>query len=104
VGGRGRKTNTVLPTFLSKGRIRAAIAAESGLSERMLRAARKVRLKAPDLAARVRDGQMTLAVAHREIRRAEHRQKLCNAASLKAKRIAGFIRFSPINSTSRKRL
>jgi hypothetical protein len=89
VGGRGRKTKTVLPTFLSKGRIRAAIAAESGLSERMLRAARKVRMKAPDLAARVRAGPMTLAVAHREIRRAEHRQKLCNAASLRVKRLAG---------------
>lgn len=88
-GGRGREKKTVLPTFLSKGRIRAAIAAESGLSERMLRAARKVRLKAPDLAARVREGQMTLAVAYREIRRAEHKQKLCSAASLRSKRLAG---------------
>jgi N6-adenosine-specific RNA methylase IME4 len=87
--GGGRRKKTVLPTILSKGRIRAAIAAESGLSERMLRAARKVRMKSPDLAARVRDGQMTLAVAHREIRRAEHRQKLCSAASLRVKRLAG---------------
>ena len=88
-GGRGRKKKNVLPTFLSNGRIRAAIAAESGLSERMLRAARTVRMKAPELAAKVRDGQMTLAVAYREIRRAEHKQKLCSAASLKAKRLAG---------------
>ena len=32
---------------------------------------------------------MTLAVAYREIRRAEHKQKLCSAASLRAKRLAG---------------
>ena len=48
-------------------------------------AVRKVPMKSPELAARVRDGQMTLAVAHREIRRAEHKQELCCAESLRAK-------------------
>lgn len=89
-GGRGREKKTVQRlTLLSKARVRSAIAEESGLSERMLRAAREVRMKSPELAARVRNGEMTLAVARREIQRAEHRQKLCCAASMRAKRLAG---------------
>jgi N6-adenosine-specific RNA methylase IME4 len=68
---------------------RAEIAREAKLSERKLRAAAELKRKCPEAAAKVRAGELSLADAIREVRRAENIKKLDAIKVRRAKRIAG---------------
>jgi len=68
---------------------RAEVAREAKLPERKLRAAAEVKKASPELAQRVRDGEMPLAAARREIKRAAIVEKLDSIEAKHAKEIAG---------------
>jgi hypothetical protein len=56
-------------------RTRAAVAREVNLPERKLRSAQELKAKAPELVAKVRAGEMTMAQAKKEVRKEETRQQ-----------------------------
>jgi hypothetical protein len=55
-------------------RTRAAVAREVNLPERKLRSAQELKAKAPELVAKVRAGEMTMAQAKKEVRKEETRK------------------------------
>ena len=75
---------TAVSTF--KARTRAEMAKQFKISERKLRYAREVRMKAPALASKVRTRQMTIYEAIREIRVRENRAHL---EAISSRRISG---------------
>ncbi len=70
-------------------RIRAEVAKAAGVSERGVQQAGLVAKAAPELAAKVESGEMPLAAAVREVKRAEIVQKLESVEAKEAKALAG---------------
>jgi N6-adenosine-specific RNA methylase IME4 len=73
----------------SKPRAREAAAKRSGLPERKIRQAISLKRNAPELAARVQSGEMPLAAAVRETKRAEVVQRLESIETKTAKAAVG---------------
>jgi len=84
--------NDVIPEIADskpKQRIRAEVAKASGTSERKIQQAQMVMNAAPALAAQVASGEMPLAAAVREVKRAAIVEKLESVESVQAKELAG---------------
>ena len=69
--------------------IRSRLAKEAGVSESKMKQARLVAKAAPDLAAKVEAGEMPLAAAVREVKRAEIVERLESVEAKEAKALAG---------------
>jgi N6-adenosine-specific RNA methylase IME4 len=70
-------------------RVRTEVAKAAGISERKVSQAQAVKKAAPDLAAKVAAGDMPLAAAVREVKRAEIVQKLESVEAKEVKALAG---------------
>ena len=72
-----------------KERVRATAAKSAGVSERKVRQAQEVKKAAPELAAKVHSGEMSLASATREIKRESIVAKLEDIKTIAVKELAG---------------
>lgn len=77
------------PTIKPVPRIRTEAAKAAGVSDNKVRQAQAVKKASPELAAKVQSGEMPLAAAVREVRRAEIVQKLDSVEAKEAKELAG---------------
>lgn len=72
-----------------KERVRPAAAKSAGVSERKVRQAQEVKRAAPELAAKVQSGEMSLASATREVKREAIVAKLEDIKTVAVKELAG---------------
>lgn len=77
------------PAIEPKPRIRAEAAKAAGVTEHLVRQAQAVKKASPELAAKVHSGDMKLAAAVREVKRAEIVQKLESVEAKEVKALAG---------------